>query len=162
MKFILLSLIFVSVNALAEVYDSDADFHESVTLCSESKPYSFKIGVYLDRKYIEGEVSVSELIDHLISLDFTAKSYNLDWRPHEKSTIEGSVGFEGTYYEQRLEVYASSNWIAAAKCVLGAYQKSDKVFKFNNRGLGPSKQKGFLVVREGKIVVRLLTHAEYH
>lgn len=149
-------LIFNSPVLLAEIYSDDLEKHEGVLNCRDSSPHKHTGPFYLDRDMLGEPLSIDGLVEALLTLDIERKTaameYEFPMDLHES---------EGTRHELRLAEYFWSSYAHAAKCVSEKYREGDEIRSFYNSGIAPSWQKGFVVLRDGKITVRVITGALY-
>jgi len=158
MKYLIyIVLFFNSSYSLAEIYDSDSEYHEQVTTCRGYSPFYLNQGVHLNRNSFLESVDLEETIRYLLTLDANEKSEAARYEPPKD--LHPS---EGTREESILTAYKSAfSYKVIAECLVNNYKMGDEIWLFENKAIQPNRQKGYVIIRRGALVVRAITESLY-
>ena len=139
--------------AWSEIYDGESERHAEVVKCTGDESLEYVGRVYLNRDTFGKETNIDDLVNILLLLDLKARRESLSFDYPNDLSPE---------YRLRLSDYFSSGHASfMAQCAVNNYREGDKIFEFDNTHISPSIQKGYVIVRGGTLVVRILTKAIY-
>ncbi len=153
----LILIIICSSSASAEVYDPQSEKHDDVTICTGEEPIEVVYSIYLSRASFNEEATIEELVNDLLRFDIEGREAALDFELPEKETTEYD-GLAKIRVKQYLAAGAAS---LMARCAVDNYRPGDRIYRFSNTEIYPSTQEGYVFVRNGKVVLQIVTWAKY-
>lgn len=157
MKSIIIAILLLWAKvSFAEIYSEDSERHTDVILCWHSEPYTYQRDIYLSRNSLGEEIGIEELVDKLLLMDLESKKQSYEWKP--PSDLHP---FEGTAYGMRVQEYLTSSIAKMAECLVNNYKEGFTIRYFDNTDIRPSRQKGYVVLNNNRIAVRVITEAFY-
>ena len=157
MNKVFLALLFcVSGESFSEIYSESSEKHLDVLTCNYSDPFEIRKDIHLARESFGEKISIDMLVDKLLYLDVELKAQSYKWEPPKK--LHPS---EGTAYWLRVEEYLSYSYGKVAECLIRNYKSGDVLRYYKNGDIKPSSQEGFVLIRNGKVALRIITKAVY-
>lgn len=156
-KLLIILVFFISSSAYGSIYNSESEKHDEVTSCYSHEPFESAGTIYLDRDTFKKSLDIEELVEILLVTDANIKKHVASKQPG-KDPANPKL----SEHEIWIKNYKNTlNYLKVAECVVKLYREGDKIFHYFNNKILPSEEEGYVLVRENKIVLRVLTHAMY-
>ena len=150
------SMIFGSAIAISQRAPSEVETYSDVLDCRDREPFEIPgTVVNLDPEGMGAPISIEELVAALLSRDLAYKTEMLNLEI--SSSLQNLLETERRPDQMRISFYLESSYANAAKCAADHYQPGDRVLPFVNRFSGRHED-GYVIEREGRIIVRILTY----
>ncbi|WNO08308.1 hypothetical protein [Teredinibacter sp. KSP-S5-2] len=131
--------------------------YSNVKVCSVAPTVGYLSDIDLDKDDIEKTVSRDEaLLEIMIrDIDYRRKMYN----QIRKNSLEKDKNLT---LSESVKKYNGGKWDEIANCLSEEYKDGDKIFFFNKKSISPDVLAGFVVVRNGKVVVQVVLKNIYY
>jgi hypothetical protein len=140
--------------AVANGQETTSDRHTEVLDCRSVEPFEYRWEeVFLDSDGLGESVPIADVVRQLLALDAEGSRAVLDY----EFPADWVEEVEGKRYEVLVDMYLDVSFARAAKCLIENTEPEDDIRRYAHSS-AERNEEGFVVLRDGKVVVRLLTY----